>query len=164
MPDTYRSILILTAVLLGLIAGLFYAYSCSVNPGLWRLADHEYLRAMQSINNAIQNPLFLLSFAGALLLLPLSTWLTYRHSPGSAIFYLALAATIIYLVGAIGVTIAGNIPLNEALDKIDLSNASVERLRQVRIDFEQPWNRLHTIRAFSTVVSFALFLLATIRK
>jgi len=50
--------LVITTTTTSLIAGLFYAYSCSVNPGLRRLADKEYLTAMQSINKAILNPVF----------------------------------------------------------------------------------------------------------
>ncbi|MBC8154239.1 MAG: DUF1772 domain-containing protein, partial [Bacteroidetes bacterium] len=62
-----------------LIAGLLYAYSCSVNPGLNRLSDASYLAAMQSINREIQNPVFFLSFLGALVLLPLSTWMLHSQ-------------------------------------------------------------------------------------
>ena len=56
---TTNIILTIAATTTALIAGLLYAYSCSVNIGLGRLADAEYISAMQSINKAIQNPLFL---------------------------------------------------------------------------------------------------------
>jgi uncharacterized membrane protein len=56
-------LLIITAVLAALIAGLFHAYSCSVVLGLGKLSDAEYLRAMQNINREILNPVFL-SFMG----------------------------------------------------------------------------------------------------
>lgn len=55
-------ILLIAATLTGLSAGLLYAYSCSVNLGLGRLPDGEYLAAMQSINKEILNPLFLQAF------------------------------------------------------------------------------------------------------
>lgn len=70
-------VLAATAILTALVAGLFYAYSCSVSPGLGRLPDAGYLSAMQSINRAIQNPVFFISFLGCLILLPLSTYLHY---------------------------------------------------------------------------------------
>lgn len=63
-------IIFLTILFSGLVAGLFYAYSCSVNPGLKALSDVEYLIAMQSINRAIQNPYFFCSFMGLLLCFP----------------------------------------------------------------------------------------------
>ncbi len=55
-------ILLITATLTGLSAGLFYAYACSVNSGLGRLPDREYLAAMQSINREILNPVFFAGF------------------------------------------------------------------------------------------------------
>ncbi|MET3535054.1 anthrone oxygenase family protein [Chryseobacterium limigenitum] len=67
-------LLIVTAVLTALIAGLFYAYSCSVVLGLGKLSDTEYLKAMQSINREILNPVFFVSFMGTAVLLPISTF------------------------------------------------------------------------------------------
>ena len=69
------------------MAGLFYAYACSVNPGLGRLPDTGYLAAMQSINRAILNPFFLLVFMGALIILPLGTWRLFSP-PATTSFYL----------------------------------------------------------------------------
>lgn len=71
-------ILGITATLTALIAGLFYAYSCSVNIGLAKLPDSQYIAAMQSINREIQNPAFFLSFIGTLLMLPISTFFQYK--------------------------------------------------------------------------------------
>ena len=90
--------LILTATTTGLIAGLFYSYSCSVNPGLAKLPDGEYLAAMQSINRAILNPVFFATFIGTLLLLPVSTWLQYNEGASKSFSFL-LAATLIYAIG-----------------------------------------------------------------
>jgi len=55
-------IVFITAFFLALMAGVFYAYSCSVNPGLNKLQASDYLRTMQVINRAILNPFFLLPF------------------------------------------------------------------------------------------------------
>ena len=117
-------ILTIAATTTALIAGLLYAYSCSVNIELGRLADAEYISAMQSINKAIQNPLFFISFMGTLLLLPLCTYLHYGQ-PLSNRFWFLLISTMIYAIGVVGVTALGNVPLNEALDKFNLSSASV---------------------------------------
>ncbi|PSL27403.1 anthrone oxygenase family protein [Dyadobacter jiangsuensis] len=154
---TINLFLLSAALASGLIAGLFYTYSCSVNPGLGALSDANYLAAMQSINRAILNPVFFLSFMGTLLLLPLST---YQHFGMGTRFYLLLAATLVYVIGTFGVTIAGNVPLNDALDKMNLTGASANELAAHRLKFEAPWNRLHTIRTYASVVSFVLVLLA----
>jgi len=66
--------LICTIILSGLVAGLLYSYACSVNPGLHKLSDKEYIGAMQSINVAIQNPVFFISFMGSLILFPVQSF------------------------------------------------------------------------------------------
>ncbi|MBO9613607.1 MAG: DUF1772 domain-containing protein [Dyadobacter sp.] len=154
---TINLFLLAAALASGLIAGLFYSYSCSVNPGLGALSDSHYLAAMQSINRAILNPVFFASFMGTLLLLPLST---YQHFGTGNRFYLLLGATLVYSIGTFGVTVAGNVPLNEALDKINLTGASAQELAAHRLRFEIPWNRLNTIRTCASVLSFVLVLLA----
>lgn len=155
-------VLILTAVATALIAGLFYAYSCSVNPGLGKLSDEGYLLAMQSINRAILNPVFFASFMGTLLLLPVSTWLQYRSGGASTAFYILFATTIIYGLGTFGVTITGNVPLNEALDKFNVKSASIEEIARQRQLFEIPWNRLNNIRTIANIVSLVLVIIACI--
>ena len=87
---TTNIILTIAATTTALIAGLLYAYSCSVNIGLGRLADAEYISAMQSINKAIQNPLFFISFMGTLLLLPLCTYLNYGQPLSNRFWLFAL--------------------------------------------------------------------------
>ena len=73
MLTPQNSLLFLSVLLSGLIMGLLYGYACSVNPGLNKLSDAEYLRAMQSINTAIQNPVFFISFMGTLFILPVTS-------------------------------------------------------------------------------------------
>ena len=46
----------------GLMAGLFFAFSAAVMGGLARIQPAEGIAAMQSINRAILNPLFLTVF------------------------------------------------------------------------------------------------------
>jgi uncharacterized membrane protein len=155
--------LLLAAFTTALIAGLFYSYSCSVNPGLGKLPDAGYMAAMQSINREILNPVFFMSFMGTLILLPVSTWMQYSN-PAPTRFYLMLAATIIYAVGTFGITIMGNVPLNNALDSFDLQSASPDMIHQQRELFEKPWNRLHSIRTIANAIALLLVLLACISK
>ncbi len=149
-------VLFISTLSIALITGLWYAYSCSVNPALGALDDKGYLLAMQSINRVILNPVFFATFMGTLFLLPLSAWLCYRQ-PGSARFVLMLAAAIIYAVGVFGVTIGGNVPLNEALDAFDTQSATPEEMLNFRTRFEMPWNKWHRVR---TVASFFSLMLA----
>lgn len=151
-----------TLTLTALIAGLYYGYLCSVNPGLHKLSDAEYVAAMQSINRAIQNPVFFLSFFGTLVLLPVSAYLNYQ--PNSMRFYLLVAAAVLYATGSFGLTVVGNVPLNETLDKFDLQSANASGVHYARLAFEPAWNVFHSIRTFATIGSLVLAALACVQK
>jgi uncharacterized membrane protein len=58
------SITLVAALGCGLMAGLFFAFSVSVMKALARLPSAEGIAAMQSINVAIINPVFLAVFFG----------------------------------------------------------------------------------------------------
>ena len=157
-------ILGVTATATALMSGLFFAFSWAVMPGLKRLPDASYIMAMQSINRAIQNPLFFAAFFGAALLLPLSTYLDYSPvKPLSVRFWLLLAASGIYIVGVIGVTIGGNVPLNETLDAFDVQSASISDILDQRHAFEFPWSRFHMIRSGASFLAILLVVAACLR-
>jgi hypothetical protein len=163
MYTTHTLTLLLAALLSGLVAGLLYGYACSVNLGLGKLDDIGYVSAMQSINVAIQNPVFFLAFMGLVLVLPYSTWLCYKQGD-SPLWYIMLAATLLYWVGVFGITALGNVPLNEALAKFELHSASAEAIQAQRKKFEQPWNTFHLIRTLASIVSFVLVLFACLKN
>ncbi|UFH57900.1 DUF1772 domain-containing protein [Spirosoma sp. KNUC1025] len=157
-------ILGVTATATALMGGLFYAFSWAVMPGLKRLPDASYILAMQSINRAIQNPVFFAAFLGAAFLLPLSTYLDYSPTkPLSVRFWLLLAASGVYIVGVIGVTIGGNVPLNETLDAFDVQAASVSDVLNHRRAFELPWSQLHMVRTGASFLTVLLVVAACLR-
>ncbi|MEO7719714.1 MAG: anthrone oxygenase family protein [Capsulimonas sp.] len=152
-------VLVCAAISASLMAGLFYAWSCSITAGLGRLPDAEYLGAMQSINIAIQNPVFFAGFFGALFLLPIAAAMQYAPAPGPR-FWLLAAAAVAYAVGVIGVSVAGNIPLNEALNSFPLHTATAHEIAAQRVRFESPWNALNTVRTISAVAAVTLAIAA----
>lgn len=152
-------LLTITATTTALIAGLFFAYSCSVTLGLARVSNTEYIAAMQSINRAILNPVFLGCFLGTAILLPICTYLNY-HQPLSVRFWFLLAASAVYVVGVIGITMGGNVPLNEALDAFNMQSASAGEIATRRAAFEIAWNKLNMIRTVASIVSIVLVIIA----
>lgn len=154
-------ILFIAIFLTGLSAGLFYAWTVSVIPGTRKVTDIIYLETMQSINKAILNPAFMLIFFGSLILLLVST---IQHNQNGLIFWILLAAMLVYLVGTFGVTALGNVPLNNELDVMNLGELSIQRLAEFRNYYEVKWNRLHYIRTVFSVLSFLLSLLAVFVK
>lgn len=150
-------ILVVTATLTALMAGLFYAWSRSVMLGFARLNDREFVSVMQKTNRAIQNPVFFTAFFGAPPFLVISTVLHYNQSPR---FGLLLASTIIYLIGTFGVTVFGNVPMNNILDRFNLETATDNEIAQQRANFERRWANLNHIRAISSTISVILIVIA----
>lgn len=153
-----------TAILLtGLLAGLFYGYDCSVVKGLGNLPNEAYLQSFQSINNAIQNPYFFISFMGSLFVLPIACWLSY-YNPNATTFYLLLSATLVYFIGVFGVTVFYNVPLNEQLANFSISTATESKLSAMRVVFENSWNKYHTTRTVASIVAFSLTILSLLKQ
>ena len=158
MELTLKSTALFSALIMtGLSAGLFYAWSVSVIPGTQKVSDATYMETMQSINRAILNPAFFLIFFGSLVLLGLST---IFHFKGGTSFWLLLSASIVYLFGTFGVTAFGNVPLNNQLEALDLSNLAIDKMSEFRAFYEQHWNQWHLVRTIFSVLSFALTALA----
>ena len=108
---------LITALGCGLIAGVFFAFSTFVMPALKRLPAVEGIAAMQSINRLAVTPALMTALFGtAAACLALVVWAAVSWGDRSAAPVLAGGA--LYLVGAIGVTIVRNVPLNERLAKL----------------------------------------------
>ena len=78
--------------------------------------------------------------------------------------WLLIIAMAFYFFGVLLVTIFGNVPLNELLDKTDLSKASLEDLKLLRNRFETKWNRLHLIRTVTSITSFLLLIISLVQS
>ena len=156
-------LLIITTLFSGLIAGLFYAWSISVTPGLARVGDTHYLHAFQSMNRAILNPAFFVAFMGLVILLPLLAYF-YFKSPISAPFWYILSAMLLYLIGVILVTFLGNIPLNNNLEALFIESMTPAQMDVFRLEFEHQWNRFNYIRTLSSTLSFILLILACLQN
>jgi len=153
-----ETIILATAILFtGLMAGIFFTWSNAVKPGIGKLSDLEYLRALQSMNRVILNNTFRFFFFGAIIAVALVP-IFYLNLYPKNIFWLFISVFIIYWVGVFGVTIFGNILLNEILDKTSLETFSMEELKSLRTSIELKWNNLNLIRAISSGLSFVLLI------
>ena len=155
-------LLLITTIIMGLTAGIFYCWSVSVTRGLSLLPDKEYITAFQALNRAILNPLFFICFMGIAILLPVSTWIYYQK-PLPFRFWLLLAASILYLAGVIGVTMAGNVPMNNSLDAFNTITATTAEISAKRTSYESRWNFLNNIRTVTCIICLTLTVLACLK-
>ena len=148
-----------TALGCGLIGGVFFAFSSFVMNALARLPAAQGIAAMQSINVAVINPLFMAAFLGtaaACVLLAVSSLLRWRE-PGAA--YL-LAGSLLYLVGVILVTSLFNVPRNDALAAVAPASAEGARLWT---DYVKSWTAWNHVRTAASLAAAALLTVALMR-
>ncbi|MFF1339821.1 anthrone oxygenase family protein [Streptomyces sp. NPDC058290] len=106
--------LMVSTVLVGLMAGLFFAFDVSVMPGLARGDERTYVTAMQNFNAVIDgNGPFGTVFVVALLAAVASAVLEYRKGRRGVAVWVGAAAAL-YLVMLV-ITFTLNIPLNNEL-------------------------------------------------
>ena len=146
-------VLVAALVAAGLIAGLFYAYACSVMPGIGRGDDRTFVEAMRGINIAIINPVFMLTFLGAPLLAGVAVFFTLgsRSLPWVIAGFVFLAAMIV-ITGVV------NIPLNNALD------SGGDDYAAVRAKFEAVWVRWNIVRALVSTAGFGCLAAAVLTE
>lgn len=152
----------ITTICTGLAAGLCFTWANAVTPGIGKLNNYMYLQAFQQMNRAILNPSFFIVFFGAMLVMCINLYV--NRNSGTQTFYLLLASCIIYFAGVIAVTILGNVPLNELLDKTNLENALPQELSDLRTQFEKPWNTYHYLRTTSAILAFVLQIVQLVLK
>jgi uncharacterized membrane protein len=144
-----------TALGCGLMAGLFFAFSVAVMQALARLPAAGGIAAMQSINSAILNPLFLAVFLGtaAGCALVMLTALLRWHSPGSV--YLLVGGAL-YLVGSLLVTIVCNVPKNDALASVAPADPDGAGLGAGYLASWTTWNHVRTVASLASWSSLIL--------
>src|SRR5688572_32745401 len=129
------------------MAGLFFAFSIAVMQGLAGRPAAEGMAAMQAINRAILNPVFLLVFMGttiasAVTLFSGNTWL--------------LAGGALYLAGGFGVTALFNVPRNNALARAAAADPQSARLWA---DYLTTWTAWNHVRTAASLAALALLII-----
>ncbi len=142
----------------GLVAGIFYAFSSFVMGALGRIPAPHGIEAMQAINVVVINRSFFLAFFGtAALCVALlgAAWLWWSGPAGK----LLLLGSVIYLAGTIGVTMAFNVPLNNALAA---AQPATQEAATLWAHYLERWTMWNTVRTAAPAVSMALFMAALI--
>ena len=153
----FQTLIILAAVGSGVMGGLFFAYSTSVMGALGRIAPSSGIAAMQAIDVVIQNPVFFIAFFGpALLSLVLAAAALLGWHGGSALAI--YAGAFFYLAGIMAVTIAINVPMNNALMAVDPASAEGARYWTTYLSTWTALNHIRTVAGIAACVSYILAL------
>ena len=141
------------------MAGIFFTWSNAVKPGIGKLSDIEYLRALQAMNRVILNKAFIGIFIGAVIAVTVVPIAHFKLFPDN-IFWLFIITLATYWIGVFGVTVLGNVPLNELLDEINLESITLEEIKALRTSIEVKWNNLNLIRSISSGITFVLLIIS----
>lgn len=156
MSDAQTALTVAAALGCGLVSGIFYAFSTFVMPALAARPAPEAAAAMQSINvKAIGVGLLGALFGTAALTLAALVVgvANFGDSHGP---YLAFGS-LLYLLGVIVVTMAFNVPLNNALaDQDPHADAGAELWDH----YLRAWTLWNHVRALAALVAAALLIVA----
>jgi uncharacterized membrane protein len=140
------TMLMLSLLSVGLVAGVYFAFQVAVIPGLSRASDATFAEALDRINESIENPVFFAAFFGALVVTAIAATQQWRRGNRTAAVF-ALLALGLYLVG-FGATIVGDIPLNEQLAAVAPAHAGpvIDRIRT-------PWLAWNVVRTLASIAA-----------
>lgn len=145
---------VLATVLLGLMAGFFFAFWVDVAPAMRQLDASAYIRTQQAINATVRNAPFAVAYFGAALVpsvAALALWRARRR--GHAAAWAAIALT--YLLGVFVLTREINIPINSALALWDPAAPPADWT-----DARDRWNAANFTRGMAALAAFAAAVMA----
>jgi len=155
VQNLHLPLILFAAIGSALTAGIFFAFSTFVMQALARQPTASGIATMQSINITVINPWFMAAFFGpAVACLLLSILALQQWDRSGAIYW--LAGSLLYLIGTIGVTIACNVPLNDALAIVSPDSADGTTLWEKYLRDWTFWNHVRTIAALLAAVLFTI--------
>jgi uncharacterized membrane protein len=138
----------------GLSAGVFFAFSTFVMRALGKLPDAQGLAAMQRINDAAPNPLFMLVWLGtAALCVGIAISGVRRWDAPEARWQ--VAGAVLYLA-MIVLSFAYHIPQNDALGRLDPSAAGSAQEWRSYLTNWTAWNHVRTITSAAGAVALTI--------
>jgi uncharacterized membrane protein len=147
---------LITALGCGLSAGAMFAFSSFVMPALKRLQPARGIEAMQSINVMAPTPVFMTAvFGTAALCAVLAVWGIVTLDEDYGVYL--LIGGLLYLAGTIGVTMAYNVPRNNALAAVDPHSAEAAKLWS---RYYTEWTRGNHLRVAAGIAAAALLTIA----
>ena len=143
---------IVSVILSGAIFGFFYAWVCSTMWGLDAADPRVAIAAMQAMNASVRNVVFAPAFFFTPFALAIKSILAFRTERLSAAVWF-MAASLIYLLLGMTLTMTVNVRMNEAL-ALQTVPDDIESARAIWQDYSQPWQFWNTTRTIASGISF----------
>jgi uncharacterized membrane protein len=140
-------------VFTGAIFGFFYAWVCSTMWGLDDADPRVAIAAMQAMNDSVQNAVFFPAFFLTPAVLVVTALVVRRWRRAATGWF--LAAAVVYALGAMLLTLAVNVPMNDDLAATTIPT-SADAAQEVWDDYSQPWQTWNLVRTVFSGVSLVL--------
>ncbi|WMS44647.1 DUF1772 domain-containing protein [Acuticoccus sp. MNP-M23] len=143
------------------IFGFFYAWVCSTMWGLDAADPRVAIAAMQAMNASVRNAVFAPVFFGTPVYLAVTAALLWARRARQSAGLFALSAAVSLVLGA-GLTMAVNVPMNEALALVVIPD-DPDAARAIWQDFSAPWQVWNQIRTAGSGAAFLIAVLAVLK-
>lgn len=160
MDYVVDGLLWLSAVSVGVMAGVYFCFSAFLIRSLDAIGMPSAMIAMHSINRLILRSAFLplffgsTAFCGILFIVAVFDMARTRAVP-------ALLGSGIYVAGMFVITVVRNVPLNNALEAMPADSADADAMWR---RYMREWVRWNHIRTVSCIVAMACLILALCQR
>lgn len=139
-----------------LLAGLYFAFSAFIMTSLGRIDKSSGVAAMNAINLDIQRSLFMPIFLGSTLTAAILAVMALIHWAEPSALPM-LVGGVLYVAGMFVVTMVWNVPLNNALAAVDVSDVDAT---SVWARYLKEWTFWNHVRTVASIASAVLFIVA----
>lgn len=141
-------------LLSGAIFGFFYAWICSTMWGLDAMDPRGAIAAMQAMNASVRNAVFAPAFFGTPFMLFATGGVAWAlGNRAAALAFLAGGA--VYLFGGMILTIAVNVPMNEALAEVQIPD-SRDAAAEIWAAYSPRWQMFNILRTVASGLALLL--------
>lgn len=136
---------------IGLVAGVFLAFSDFVMKALRATSTESAIEAMQVINRKVYGSAFLVLFLG---LAPVTLFLAiyaFATLSGPASLWV-ISGGLLYVSGVVAVTMICNVPMNKRLDAMEHTSDEAATYWQIYLSEWTAWNHVRTIASVASVL------------
>ena len=156
--STWMYILVIAALLgSALVGGIFFAFSTFIMKALGRVPSAEGIRAMQSINVVVINPMVMGALFGTAILSAAIAILVLGGWAGTLPHWFFVGA-LHYVIGTILVNAFGNVPLKNQLEAV-----SPEEGGQLWTHYLSKWTFWNHIRTTTAMIAAFCFIIGLLQ-
>ena len=134
-----------------LVAGVFLTFSDFIMRSLAATQPEGGIEAMQQINRKVFRTVFMVLLIGMAFVSPVMAAFAIWQGSSPATIWI-IAASVTYVIGTFGVTVAFNVPMNERLDRMTHDSAVAASYWHRYVPAWSFWNSVRTLASAAAAV------------